>query len=39
MKQKHNTVFYGNYKTFDCKKFRTEFGNELMKFDINIPNF
>ena len=23
-KQKHSTVFYRNYKTFDSKKFRTE---------------
>ena len=33
-KQKHNVVFYRNYKMFDCKKIRRRLENELIKFDI-----
>lgn len=33
-KQKHNVVFYRNYKMFDCKKSRRRLENELIKFDI-----
>ena len=38
-KQKHDTVFYRSYKTFDSKKSRTNLENELMKFDVNSIEF
>lgn len=38
-KQKHNTVSYRYYKTFESKKFGTKLETELMKSDINNTEF
>ena len=38
-KQKHNAVFYRNYRTFDSGKYSKKLKKELMKFDINNVEF
>ena len=34
-KQKHETIFYRNYKKFDNLKFKEALNRELMKHDLN----
>ena len=34
-KQKHETIFYRNYKKFDNQKFKEPLNRELMKHDVN----
>ena len=34
-KQKHETIFYRNYKKFDDLKFEEALNRELMKHDLN----
>ena len=34
-KQKHETIFYRNYKKFDNLKFKEALNRELMKNDLN----
>ena len=34
-KQKHDTVFFRNYKKFDNSAFREALNRELMKHDLN----
>ena len=34
-KQKHETIFYRNYKKFDNLKFKEPLNRELMKHDLN----
>ena len=34
-KQKHETVFFRNYKTFDNSAFREALNRELLKYDLN----
>ena len=34
-KQKHETIFYRNYKTFDNLNFQEALNRELMKYDVN----
>ena len=35
-KQKHETIFYRNYKKFDNLKFKETLNRELMKHDLNF---
>ena len=35
IKQKHETIFYRNYKKFDNLKFKEALNRELMKHDLN----
>ena len=35
-KQKHETIFYRNYKKFDNLKFKEALNRELMKHDLNF---
>ena len=34
-KQKHETIFFRNYKKFDSLKFKEALNRELMKHDLN----
>ena len=34
-KQKHETVFFRNYKKFDNSTFREALNRELLKYDLN----
>ena len=34
-KQKHETVFFRNYKKFDNSAFREALNRELLKYDLN----
>ena len=35
IKKKHETIFYRNYKSFDCLKFKQALNRELMKHGLN----
>ena len=38
-KQKHETIFYRNYKKFDNLKFKEALNRELMKHDLNSIDY
>ena len=38
-KQKHETIFYRNYKKFDNLKFDEVLNRELLKHDLNIIHY
>ena len=38
-KQKHETIFYRNYKKFDNIKFKEALNRELTKHDLNNIDF
>ena len=38
-KQKHETIFYRNYKKFDSLKFKEARNTELMKHDVNTIDY
>ena len=38
-KQKHETIFYRNYKRFDNLKFEEALNRELMKHDVNNSDY
>ena len=38
-KQKHENIFYRNYKKFDNLKFKEALNRELMKHDLNYIDY